>query len=51
MALNLPKMCVMVLTIMFQDHNLEAKSQNSELAKSRENLRQEIFGKSVFGEI
>ena len=29
---------------MLQDHNLEAKSHNRKLAKSRENLRQGIFG-------
>ena len=29
---------------MFQDHNLEAKSHNRKLAKSRENLRHGIFG-------
>ena len=39
-----PKLSSTSYWTMFPDHNLEAKSHNCKLAKSRENLRQGIFG-------
>ena len=36
-AFTLPKLCLMVLNIIFGDRNLKVKSHNRKLAKSREN--------------
>ena len=54
-ALTLPKLCIMVLDHMIQDHNFRGKSHRSNvsqpyrLTKSLENLRPGLFA-IVFGE-